>query len=75
MVDYKNIVRVTSNKRDAQREANRISKNLLKRKIKRKAFVVPVSQEFVRKLTREGYTVRKKNYGILMKDVKRRFKK
>ena len=69
----KNIIRVTSNKNEAKTEAERINKDFLKRKIKRMAYVTPVSERYVRSLTRKGYPVKKKNYAIAVKNkLKRR---
>jgi len=64
------IVRITPSRKEALREAKAINNSLKKRMIKRKAFVCSVSQSYVKKLTREGYPISKKNYGICMKDVK-----
>ena len=64
----KNIIRVTSNKEAGKREAARINKNLKSRGIKRIAYVAPVSRNYVKKLTRKGFTVRKKNYAIAIKN-------
>ena len=64
----KKIVRVTSSRKDAQEEAKRINVSLRDRKIKREAYVCPVSQSYVRKRTRKGYPVRKKNYGVCVRN-------
>ncbi len=64
----KNIVRVTSNRKEAVSESKRINESLRKRKIKRFARVTPVSYSYVRKLTRKGFPVAKKNYAICMKN-------
>ena len=66
----KQIVRVTSNRNEAVAEAKRINLDLLKRKIKRMAYVTPVSQSYVKSLTRKGYPVPKKNYAIAMRNKK-----
>ena len=66
----KNIIRVTGNKYEAMAMAKRINKDMLKRKIKRRASVISVSQAYVKTLTRPGFTVRKKNYGVVMRTIK-----
>ena len=67
----KNIIRVTANRKEAQREAKRINASLRKRQIKREARVCPVSQSYVKKLTRKGYKVPKRNYAICMRNKRR----
>ena len=64
----KQIVRVTSSRKEALAEAKAINSSLKSRKIKREAIVCPVSQSYVRKLTRKGYPIPKKNYGICMRN-------
>ena len=64
----RNIVRVTSSRIGAQREARQINTSMKSRGIKRVAYVRPVSSSYVRKLTRTGYPLPKKNYGIYMKN-------
>ena len=64
------IVRVTSNKSEAMSEARRINKNMLERKIKRRASVISVSQAYVKTLTRKGFPIKKKNYAIAMRTIK-----
>ena len=64
----KNIVRITSNKNEAQREANRINKSLKERGIKREAYVDTISKTYVQVRTRPGYAVRNKNYTICMRN-------
>jgi len=66
----KTIVRVTSKRKEALAYARAINRSMLKRKIKRKAYVTPVSQSYVRSLTRKGYPIKKKNYGVAMKNIK-----
>ena len=68
----KRIVRVTSNKQKALREVKAINKSLTKRGIKRVAYVTPVSQSYVKTLTRKGYNIRKKNYGIAVRNKRRK---
>ncbi len=62
------IVRATSRKRDALKEAKLINASLKKRNIKREAYVCPISKSFVRKRTRKGYPIKSKNYGICMRN-------
>ena len=64
----KKIVRVTSNRKEAQKESKRINVSLRDRKIKRQAYVCSVSQSYVKKLTRKGHPIPKKNYAICMRD-------
>jgi len=64
----KNIVRVTNRRTSALREARAINKNLKSRGIMREAYVTPVSRSYVASLTRKGYAIPKKNYGIAMRD-------
>ena len=64
----KNIVRITSNKKEAEKEAKFMNDSLKRRHIKRESYVCEVSQSYVRKLTREGYPIRKKNYGICVRN-------
>ena len=64
----KKIVRVTSSKRDAIEESNRINASLKNRGIKREAYVCPVSKTYVKKLTRKGYPIADKNYAICMRN-------
>jgi len=70
----KTIVSVTSDKTKALRISKRLNKSLKKRKIKRESYVSPVSQSYVKKLTRKGYTIRKKNYAVCVRN-KRRIKR
>jgi len=60
--------RVTSNRKEAVFIARQLNASLKKRNIKREAIVSPVSQAYVRTLTRKGYPVPKKNYGISMRN-------
>lgn len=62
------IVRVTSDRKEAQRESVRINASLKGRNIKRQAYVCAVSKFYVKKLTRKGYPIAKKNYAICMRD-------
>lgn len=64
----KMIVRVTSNKKDAIKEKQEINNSLRNRGIKREAYVCPVSQAYVKKLTRKGYPIADKNYAICMRN-------
>ena len=64
----KKIVRVTSSKRDAIEEKQRINDSLRDRGIKREAYVCSVSQAYVKKRTRKGYPVADKNYAICMRN-------
>lgn len=64
----KNIVGVTSNRKVALRKARQINTSFRARKIKREARVCPVSQSYVKTLTRKGYPVPKKNYGICVRN-------
>lgn len=64
----KTIVRVTSDKRKAQREAKRINASLKERGIKREAYVGVVSQSYVKARTRKGYPIAKRNYAIYMRN-------
>ena len=72
MVSLKNLVRIGVTRKDATVEARAITKNLARRGINREAKVVPVSQKLVRSLTRKGFKIRKKNFGIAMRDKKKR---
>jgi hypothetical protein len=64
----KNIIRVTSNRKEAQREAKRINISFKNRNIKREAYVGIVSQSYVRRLTRKGFPIAKKNYAIYVRN-------
>ena len=64
----KKIVRVTSSKRDAIGEKDRINASLKSRGIKRQAYVCPVSRAYVKKLTRKGYPIAENNYAICVRD-------
>jgi len=64
----KRYVRVTSNRKEAFREAKAINVSLKNRNIKREAIVCPVSQSYAGKLMREGYPIPKRNYGIRMRN-------
>jgi len=69
----KNIVRVTNKIREAKKECKAINRDLLKRKIKREAYITPVSYRYVKSLTRKGYPVAKKNWAIAVRrKLKRR---
>jgi len=65
----KKIVRVTSSKRDAVAEKNRINDDLKSRGIQREAYVCNVSKAYVRKRARKGYPVKEKNYAICMRNI------
>lgn len=67
----RNIIRVTQSKKEAQKISNFINEDMRNRKINREAYVIPVSQSFVRTLTRKGYRVSKRNYGVAMKDIRK----
>jgi hypothetical protein len=62
------IVRVTASRRGALREARAINASMKSRGIRREAIVRSVSQGYVRKLTRKGFAVPKKNYAISMRN-------
>jgi len=64
----RNYISVTDSKKDAVALAKRMNNDLRKRKIKREVYVVPVSQSYVRKLTRKGYKIAKKNYGVAVRN-------
>jgi len=64
----KTIVRVTSSRREAQAETNRINASLRDRKIKRQAYVCPISKAYVKKLTRKGYPIADNNYAICVRN-------
>ena len=64
----KRIVRATSSKKDAVKEAKSINRSLKERKIKREAYVCAISRNYVAKRTRKGYPISKKNYGICMRN-------
>lgn len=51
-------------------ESKRINENMKERNIKRESYVCPISQAYVKKLTRKGYPVAKKNYAICMRNKK-----
>jgi hypothetical protein len=65
----KTIVRAGVSKKEALDEAKLINLSFKDRKIKREAYVCPISQSFVRKRTRAGHPIRKKNYGICMRNI------
>ena len=64
----KNIVRITSNKKEAEKEAKAITISLQKRNINRETYVCGVSKSYVKKRTRKGYPISKKNYGVCMRN-------
>lgn len=64
----KTIVRVTSSKRDAIKEAKEINTSLKKRGIKREAYVSTVSKRYAKRLLRKGYPVADKNYAICVRN-------
>ena len=64
----KNIIRVTAKRKEAIAEKNSINRDFSRRNIKRIAYVTPVSQGYVRTLTRKGYPIPKKNYAIAVKN-------
>jgi len=64
----KNIVGIGSNKSEILNQADIINRNMRMRRIGRIAHVIPVSRIYVKSLTRKGFAVPKKNYGIVMKD-------
>ena len=66
----KKIVRVTDNKQDALDESKAINDSLKERNIRRETYVTPVSQSYVRKLTRKGYPVKKRNYAIAVRNIR-----
>ena len=65
----KNIVRVTTNKRDAIEEKDRINASLKSRGIKREAYVCEVSKAYVKKLTKKGHPIEEKNYAICIRNT------
>lgn len=64
----KRIVNVTSKRNMAIRVAKNITKNLKQRKINREAYVCPVSQSYVKTLTRKGIKVPKRNYAVCVRN-------
>jgi len=62
----KNLVRAGKTRKNSLTEARSINKSLTSRGIKRKAVVKPVSQAVIKKLTRKGFPIKKKNFGIFM---------
>ncbi len=64
----KKIVRVTSNKKEAEKVSKAITLSLQKRNIKREAYVCGVSKSYVKKRTRKGYPIPKKNYGVCVRN-------
>jgi len=64
----KRIVRVTKSKEEAHQIAKRITASLRERNINREAYVSPVSYSYVRTLTRKGYPIAKKNYGVCVRN-------
>lgn len=64
------IIRVTSSKSDALRESKSINKDLKERGIKRESRVIPISRAFVKRLTRKGFIVKKKNFAIAIRRKK-----
>lgn len=64
-----NIIRITSNKREADAMAKRITADLRKRKIKRKAYVKLIRPSTVQKLMRKGWKAPAVNYAVAMKNL------
>jgi len=64
----KKIVRVTSSKSDAAREAREINTSFKNRGIKREAYVCSVSKSYAKKLARKGFPIADKNYAICMRN-------
>ena len=64
----KKIVRITSSRKEAQEEATRINASLKVRKIKREAYICPVSKAYVKKLTRKDCPIANKNYAICVRN-------
>jgi len=64
----KKIVRVTSNKKEAEQIAKGLTNSLQRRHIKREAYVCGVSKSYVKTLTRKGYPIPKKNFGVCVRN-------
>jgi len=56
--------RVTPSKKEALAEAKRANASFKERKLDLEAVVVVVSQRYAKKLTRPGYPLAKKHWGI-----------
>ena len=67
----KKIIRAGVTRKEAEAEARAITNNLKKRGIKREAYVTPLSRRYVQSLTRKGYPVPKKNFGIAVRNILR----
>jgi len=66
----KMVVSVSEKKKELQRQAKHLNLSLKKMKINRESYVCPISQSFVRKLTRKGYPIPKKNYALYVRNKK-----
>ena len=66
----KRIVRVTPSKKEALEFVKIMNADFKKRNIKREGVIIPVSRAYVRTLTRKGYPVPKRNYGVYFRNKK-----
>lgn len=64
-------MKVAESKKEARDIARGINANLRSRGIQREAYVVPVSQSFVKSLTVKGYPVPKRNYGVAVRNIRK----
>lgn len=60
----KKIFRVTSNKKEAVKEAREVTASLKERGIKREAVVCDISLSYAKKLRRKDFPLAKRYYGI-----------